>query len=395
MEDRFRGRFLGAAQAFDVIVRNGVIASIEPCDQNAADIGTESSIFAPTLFDIQVNGAFGVDLQGMSVTPEDFAKITESLSSWGVSRWIPTFITASVDELEHCCRAAATALHNPHLANAIPGVHIEGPYISPDDGPRGAHPRDCVRNPNIDEFKRLLDAAEGKISYMTLAPESPGATVFISALREHGVIAALGHHNANAQQIADAVDAGATLSTHLGNGLASTINRHLNPLWPQLSEDRLTASLIADLQHLPKHVLKAFVRAKRPEKVILTSDCLHIAGLSPGKYKMRNADVEMLPSGRICLSGTDLLAGSSLMLLQGVANAAAYTDMTIEQAFSSASNIPAELFGLSKASYPPKLGDKADFILSDFEKGNSGDICAKPLVTFIRGEKKKPQPTTL
>jgi len=388
MEIRLRGRLFGRERPSDIVIRNGVIASMEPSGRARADIGSKRSILGPTLFDIQVNGACGIDLQSPSLKPEDVFKITDVLASWGVSCWIPTIITAPADAIEHGCRVIADAMQDPGIARAVPGIHVEGPYISPQDGPRGAHAREYVRNPDLKEFDRLYKAARGNIIYITMAPELDGAVRFIKGVTARGVKVALGHHNGNAEQIARAVDAGARLSTHLGNGLASTINRHLNPLWPQLADDRLTAGLIADLQHLPAPVLKTFVRAKRPENVILTSDCVHIAGLPSGKYKLGGLDVEMLPSGRICLSGTDLLAGSSLMLLQGVINAAETTDLSLEQAFASASTVPAKFFGLKRRFTPPKVGVKADLLLFDIERDAQGKASAVVRSVFINGARR-------
>jgi N-acetylglucosamine-6-phosphate deacetylase len=319
------------------------------------------------LFDIQVNGVRGMDLQSGNLTVDDVAAITTELARCGVSRWAPTVITGSLDAMAHACEMIASAMDDPAIARAVPGIHIEGPYISPMDGPRGAHAKAFVRNPDLKEFNRLYKAARGRILYVTLAPELPGAAKFIRALTARGIVVALGHHNGSASDIAAAVDAGARLCTHLGNGLASMIHRHVNPLWPQLSEDRLTAGLIADLEHLPAPALKTFVRAKRPARVILTSDSVHIAGLPPGKYSLGTQAVELLPSGRICLSGTDLLAGSSLMLLQGVVNAHQVTDMTLPEAFAAATTTPARLFGV-KLNGLPKPGAKADFILFDIDK---------------------------
>ncbi len=387
MEHILRGRFLGCGKATDIVVRDGRVVSIGPCGKGRADAGTTRSFFGPTLFDMQVNGAFGIDLQSASLKPEDVARITDALASRGVSCWMPTLITARLDAMEWGCRMIAEALKDPRIARAIPGIHIEGPYISPMDGPRGAHARDCVRDPDLQEFDRLLKASCGKIACITVAPELEGATRFIKGVVDRGVRVALGHHNGSAEQIAKAVDAGARLSTHLGNGLASMINRHVNPLWPQLADDRLFAGLIADLQHLPAPALKAFVRAKRPGNVILTSDCVHIAGLPPGKYRLGAMDVEMLASGRVCLSGTDLLAGSSLMLLQGVVNAFETTDMTLEQAFASASTIPAKFFGVKGRFAPPRAGAKADFILFDIERDMTGKGRAAVKAVFVDGVK--------
>jgi len=270
--------------------------------------------------------------------------------------------------MERNCRVIAEALQEKWIARSVPGIHLEGPYISPEDGPRGAHPKPHVRKPDLREFDKLMKAADGKILYITVAPEAEGAIPFIKAVTKQGTLAALGHHNASAEIIGQAVDAGARLSTHLGNGLASTIPRHANPLWPQLSEDRLYASFIPDLEHLPPAVLKTLIRAKGPQRTILTSDVVYLAGLKPGRYTLQESEVELLPSGRICLSGTEFLAGSSLLLLQGVVNAVQMTDLSLKEAYACVTSIPAKLFGVKHRFSLPEPGKRADFVVFDIRR---------------------------
>jgi len=358
-----RGTLLGESTLSDVTVRSGKVESVKRAGRGDAQAGGPHAIIGPTLFDIQVNGYGGVNLQGGEVVPEDFAAIAAALARTGVSHWIPTLITGAQRDMEHGCRIFAEALRNKAVARAVPGLHIEGPYISPMDGPRGAHAKRHVRPPSIREFDRLLNAADGKISYTTVAPEVPGAIAFIKAVVKRGVVVSLGHHHANPEWIARAVDAGARLCTHLGNGMATQIQRHFNPLWPQLADDRLACSFIADLEHLPEPVLKTFVRVKGPERTILTSDVVHIAGLKPGHYTLGGAAVELKRSGRIRLTGTELLAGSSLVLLQAVINAAEHTDLSLEQAFASASTVPARILGLKHRFELPRRGRQANFIV--------------------------------
>ncbi len=390
---RVRGRFPGAVKACDVEVRDGVVRRVVRAGKAEPDFGSSEAFIGPTLFDIQVNGVGGIDLQGDAVRPEDLRAITEYLARWGVSRWIPTLVTGPHKAMEHGCRVIVEALKDRAVARAVPGLHIEGPYISPEDGPRGAHPKKHVCPPNIRDFEKLRRAAEGKILYTTVAPELPGAVTFIRAVTRRGVLVSLGHHHGTAEDIARAVDAGAQLSTHLGNGAASMIHRHSNPLWPQLANDGLMASLIADLHHLPPDVLKTFVRAKGPGRIVLTSDCVNLAGLKPGKYSFAGAEVELRKDGMICLSGTDLLAGSGLMLLQGVVNTWQHTDLTLEQAFACASSIPARLFGLRTPPRLPMAGRKADFTVFEL-KGKGRKRAPRIEAVFIRGSRVMPSGKT-
>ena len=375
---RIRGVVLGESKPSDVIIRDGKVHSIARAGRGKCDAGSATSIIAPTLFDIQVNGYGGVDLQGREVLPEDVAKVDAKLQRIGVSHWIPTFITSSFENIEHGCATVAAALKNASLSRRIPGVHIEGPYISPHDGPRGAHDKRHVRKPNLREFDKWNEAADGRVAYITLAPEIDGAIPFIKEMVKRGVVVSLGHHNATPDDIARAADAGARMCTHLGNGLASTINRHHNPLWPQMADDRLLASVIADLEHLPPPLLKTIARVKGPDRLMITSDAVHIAGLKPGHYDFGGIPVELLKTGRIQLTGTELLAGSATTLLQGVLNATRHTDLTLAQAFACASRIPAELFGVSNAS------TRANLIVLELVSGTARDT-ARIQTIFVNG----------
>lgn len=374
-EVRVRGTILGDTSLSDIIIRGGKVISVGPAGRGKCDVGSPKALIAPTLFDIQVNGYGGIDLQGPHVLPEDVAKVDTKLQRIGVSHWIPTFITSSFENIEHGCAAVAAALKEASLSRRIPGVHIEGPYISPLDGPRGAHDKRHVRKPNLREFDMWQKAADGRVAYVTLAPEIDGAIPFIKEMVKRRILVSLGHHDATPDQIARAVDAGARMCTHLGNGIASMINRHHNPLWPQLADDRLYASVIADLEHLPPPILKTITRVKGQARTIFTSDAVHIAGLKPGHYDLVGMPVELLKTGRIQLSGTDLLAGSATTLLQGVLNAARCTDLTLAQAFACASSVPGKLFGIHHSFIAPKKGATASFIVIEAARAANRDTC--------------------
>jgi len=283
--------------------------------------------------------------------------------------------------MRRACTVLAAALEDRVVSRAVPGIHLEGPCISPLDGPRGAHPKRYVKTPSIKDFDKLMEAVNGKVLYTTVAPEIKGATAYIKAVVRRGVTVSLGHHAAGAACIRKAADAGAKMCTHLGNGLASTIDRHVNPLWPQLAEDRLAAALIPDLQHLPPEALKVFVRAKGVSKTVFASDCIHVALLKPGNYELAGAKVELTKAGRVCLSGTDFLAGSALMLLQGVVNAVRAADVSIEDAFACASAVPAKLLGLNKRFGRPSVGKKPDMVVFDIKNGK-----VKVKGVFVGGE---------
>jgi N-acetylglucosamine-6-phosphate deacetylase len=366
-----RGRVLGEAGVFDVYLAEGRVQAIKRAGRATPDLGSSEVILAPPLFDIQVNGAGGVDLQSPDLEADDLCRIAAVLAQGGVTHWVPTLVTGPPEVMERNCRVIADALEDKRLARIIPGIHLEGPVISPDDGPRGAHPREYVRAPSLADFNRLYRAARGRILYTTVAPDQHGILPYIRGVRAKGVAVSLGHHNASAEQIAAAVEAGAQLCTHLGNGAAPMLPRHHNPLWPQLADDRLCASFIADGHHLPDPVLKTFTRVKGPERSILTSDCVPLMGMGPGRYDLFGTVVALRKDGRVCLSGTDLLAGSATPLIQGVIHTARVTDFTLAEAFACAREVPAHLFGVKLPPWKPQLNRRANFLLldPDIEKG--------------------------
>ena len=293
-------------------------------------------IESPGLFDLQLNGYGGVDFNDPTVTPEAVSRALDTLQDTGVTRCLPTLITSSFDDFAPCARAVVASGHP-----AVAGLHMEGPYISPEDGPRGAHPREWTREASLDDFERRQEAAEGRIRLVTLAPEVPGTLPLVEHLVKAGVRVAIGHSGAAKDVITNAVSAGATMSTHLGNGCSDILPRHPNVLWTQLAEDRLVAGLIVDGIHLPPEMVKTMVRAKTPERVILVTDAVTCAGCAPGRYRLGPLEVELSPEGRVWSPTSGTLAGSALLLPNGVANLCRFTGMAIEEALPLASTSPA------------------------------------------------------
>jgi N-acetylglucosamine-6-phosphate deacetylase len=291
---------------------------------------------APGLFDLQLNGYAGVDFNDPAVTSEAVSRALDTLQATGVTRCLPTIITSSLEDFAACARAV---VGHHHPANA--GIHMEGPYISPEDGPRGAHPRACTREASVDDFERRQEAADGRIRLVTLAPEVPGTPPLIEHLVDAGIRVAIGHSGADETTITDAVSAGATMSTHLGNGCSDILPRHPNVIWTQLAEDRLVAGLIVDGIHLPPEMVKSMVRAKTLERTILVTDAVTCAGCPPGRYRLGPLEVELSPEGRVWSPTSGTLAGSALLLPDAVANLCRFTGTSIEEALPLASTRPA------------------------------------------------------
>ncbi|HET7697554.1 MAG TPA: amidohydrolase family protein [Vicinamibacterales bacterium] len=296
----------------------------------------------PGLFDLQVNGFGGVDFNGPSLSAERCAAALERMRASGVTRCLPTLITSSFERFAAGARTLAR-MSDP----AIAGLHMEGPYLSPQDGPRGAHPREHITAASIDDFQRRQDAADGRILLVTLAPEVPGALPLVEHLAAAGVRVAIGHTAASAQQIRDAIGAGATLATHLGNGCAATLPRHPNPIWELLAADDIVASLIVDGHHLPPATVKAMARAKGAGRTILITDAIAAAGCAPGRFTIGGVDCVLGDDGRVSLPDTPYLAGSSLTLDRAIGNMVRFSGLPLDEVIPMASTIPAAYLGLT------------------------------------------------
>jgi N-acetylglucosamine-6-phosphate deacetylase len=312
-----------------------------------ASVGDGDELIAPALIDIQLNGYAGVGVKSNDPDPSDLLTMARAVWATGVGSFVPTVTTDSDTRMEGGIRRVRAAVAQDDLfAASVPGIHVEGPYISPDDGPRGAHPLEHVRAPDWDEFQRWQDAADGTIRILTLSPEWDEASAFIEQVADTGVVVAIGHTQASHEQIDAAVSAGATLSTHLGNGAHATLPRHPNYIWSQLAEDRLWASFIADGHHLPAATFKAMLRAKSMERSVLTSDAVRFAGMPAGRYEFGSIAVDLLESGRVQVAGTPYLAGAGDPLVRGVENAVRFAGIPLAAAWRLASANPARLLGL-------------------------------------------------
>jgi N-acetylglucosamine-6-phosphate deacetylase len=372
---RVCGKQLETQEVVTVTVAGRRIAGIEPGDR-APNIGGPDWWLAPGFCDIQINGYAGRDFnlsvwgQAGSIEAALYG-LRDLLARSGTALFCPTITTNSEQAICESLSAITRALDaDPVLERSIPGIHIEGPFIAPEDGPRGAHPLEFVRDPDWEEFQRWQEVAGGRIRICTLAPERPGAFRFIELLTEAGVVAAIGHTAAEPESIRDAVQAGATLSTHLGNGAHSLLRRHPNYIWEQLGEDRLYASIITDGHHLPASVAKCIARVKGPDRLVVVSDAVSLGGLPPGLY--HDNRYEVLPSGKVILAGTPYLAGAGHLLDTCVANAVRFTDFSLQQVIDCVSANPARLMGLDDKKGRIEIGYDADLTL--FQLADDGPL---------------------
>lgn len=355
---------------------DGKPVSIEVVDGKIANIrqvslepGASKLYVAPGLIDIQINGYMGVSFGDQELTVEHMREITKALWKEGVTSYLPTVTTRDQERLLKSFSLLAKALDDEEIGKSIPGFHLEGPYISPVKGYRGAHNEKYIRNPDWSEFQELQKAAQNKITLITVAPEMEGAIPFIEKCSESGVVVSLGHHNGTPENIEQAVDAGASLSTHLGNGCANMINRHHNPIWPQLSNDGLSVSIIADGAHLTRDEVRTFYKVKGNAQTILVSDAVSLAGLPLGEYVDSDGDTVLLTKDVVKFPAEDVLYGAAQPIRRCVGRIMTFTGCSLKDAIQMASTNPARLMGLDKIG-EIKKGQRADLILFIIEDGD-------------------------
>ena len=342
-----------------IIVENGIIQSIEDLDVLKPGMLT----IAPGFVDLQVNGYMGIDFNVL-VDLEELRKVFPVLMQEGVTSFFPTIITNSFENITKLVRQIHDLRQEDELARSmIAGIHLEGPFLSKVDGPRGAHHVGFIREPNWPFFKKLNESVQGLIKIVTISPEWDGAVEFIKLAVKDNIHVAIGHTSASSEQIKRAVEAGATISTHLGNGAHPVLPRHPNYIWDQLCEDGLAATVIADGFHLPDSVLTVFEKVKR-NKLILISDSVALAGLPAGDYTTAiGGEVTMTDSGRLHLKENPLLlAGSAQSILYGVNHLLSLGLNSISEAIDKASILPSGIVQLPQR-HGLNVGAPADLIL--------------------------------
>ncbi len=362
-------------------IENGKIAEIKSIEK-LKDENLKTYV-SPGFFDNQVNGFAGVSFAfGESdLTKEGIEKATSELWKKGVTTYLPTLTTNSQEVLVRNFAILANSMNDEKLCGSIPGFHLEGPYINPEDGYRGAHPKQFVRLPNWDEFMEMYKAANGKIIQVTIAPEMEGAQEFIKKCYEKGIVVAVGHHNANKEQLDLAVKNGARTSTHLGNGCANMINRHINPLWPQLANDDLMISIICDGFHLLPEEIKVFYKTKGVDKTIITSDVTSYAALEPGQYKTETGEtIELTKEGKLYYPAQNVLYGSASPITKGVGHVMEVTGCSLKDAIQMSSTNPAKLYNQDDRGVL-EVGKRADLVLFTLE-----DFVVSVLKTFVEGD---------
>lgn len=343
------------------ITSAGRIASVTSATGYARE--SDLPLVAPGFFDLQINGYGGIWFSDPNLTADQVLQVLRQYQRHGVTRLCPTLITNSQEALCAGLTAVRHACEQESWANQmVAGCHVEGPFISGEDGPRGAHPREHVRPCSWPEFEEWQSAAGGRVCLITIASEAIGAEEFTRRASHCGITIALGHSGANTSQIEAVVRAGARLSTHLGNGASPMLPRHPNLLWDQLGESRLAASLITDGHHIPASFVRSVVRAKGLSECIITCDASGLAGCPPGPYEVYGQVFEVLPSGKIVVGGQrTLLAGSAQTTEHCVAKCVQLAGVSLGAACQMAGDNPARILRRERINL--MAGCRADLVV--------------------------------
>ncbi len=376
-----QGKIPESESLVNVEVRDGKVIRIEPCQKGSpCDFGGPELYLCPGFFDPQLNGFAGVDFNSPDLTPEGLHRAVCSLVSTGVTRFLPTLITSSREKMIHQLKIMAESLKRDRLFQKMcHGIHLEGPYISPEDGPRGVHPREYVRLPRWEELETFQEACGRKITCVTLAPEVKGAIPFIQKAVVHEIVIGIGHTHATEETIEEAVRAGARLSCHLGNATPKPLWRHRNLIRKQLAMDQLTASIIADGIHLPRRTVKNYIHAKGIDGIALTPDGMAGAGTSPGRYTLGDLEVEVGLDGAARSVTTSRLAGSTLTMDRAITNVIQFAGIALSSAIRMATKNGQRLF--REATGEIVQGESADLVLFEYP----GRVEVRS--TWVEGEK--------
>lgn len=356
-------------------IKGSIIRQISKNDKPSAE-DDPGVYIAPGLIDHQVNGYFGHSFVDQDLSIQKVKLITKKLRENGITSYYPTLITSSKKLLLRNLSILAEAIEDPDTGLSIPGIHLEGPYISPLDEFYGAHLRKWIRDPDWDEFMALYEASGRNIREITLAPELNGSIEFISRCYKENIVVGLGHHNGTSEIIKKAIDAGASVATHLGNGIASFIHHHENPIWPQLADERMMASIIVDGFHLTKEEVQVFLKVKGPHNITLVSDVSKLGGLKAGKYD----DLLLTKEGMVYFPAQNVKAGASLLINKGIENMLKYTSCSLAESIHMASRNPARLLGIADRGIL-KSGKRADLIFFTIRSGK-----IKVHKTIVAGE---------
>lgn len=322
----------------------------------------------PPLVDLQQNGALGVAFNNIArEAPGQLRRVAELLIRNGVGRVLATLTTAPYEVLENAADSLRRELDaDPDLNALFFGIFHEGVFISPDCGWRGGHDPAYILPPDWERFRRLNERSGNRVKLVNLAPEVPGAMTFIDKATAAGVKVTLGHCHPDTAVLREAVERGASMVTHFGNGAAPEIHRFKNPFWGFLSQEKLALGLVGDGFHLPPEVVRTALLTKGPEKCFMVSDANIYSGCKPGLYhRLGGLDCVIEPNGFIHVAGQEILAGAWFQNNRSVEFLVNQVGLDFETAWRLCSEIPARLMDISLPDLTP--GSEATFVQAHFE----------------------------
>lgn len=354
------GSYLSAYRGLlqgDVLLEGESIHTVGGSCTGKTELDCSGLMILPGFIDIHTHGALGYDC--MKASPAQLLEWSAFLASHGVTSFMPTTVSAPVDEVFQMLDRAKTAAALPGLGAQIVGVHIEGPYISPQH--LGCHEASFVRKPSLNdlsEFVRRLD--DGLKLRVTVAPEVEGAMEFIGMVKKAGGYISIGHTDATVAVVNEAVKNGANSFTHLFNGMRGIHHREPGTAGAALVSDAY-AEIIADGIHLHPEIIKLTVKAKGIDKIIAVTDAMQATGLSDGEYPFGGKTVYVRDGVARIKEGN--LAGSTLALDRAVLNIARFADIPLEEAVRAATINPARAIGLEDHTGTLEPGKRADIAI--------------------------------
>lgn len=308
---------------------------------------TSNRMKIPGLVDLQVNGYKGVDFSDEGLTQADFIRACRELIEAGTTAFLPTMVTSPEDVYEHNLPIIAEVIDMPEFASRLLGIHLEGPFISVQDGARGAHNAEWVREPDVSFLDKLIEWSAQKVKLLTIAAEVSGAEQLARYAASKGIAVSLGHQMAGEEDLRKLVRAGAVALTHLGNGVPAVLPRHNNPIWAGLAEDALLATIITDGNHLPPSILKTIIKTKGPARCIVISDATSLAGFKPGTYETLGHKVILEENGRLYDPQTGYMCGSSATMLKCMNHLASLNLASPDELTAMGFHNPLRLIGLT------------------------------------------------
>ena len=342
----------------------GRITALEPADVNPpGDLW-----LAPPLVDLQVNGFAGVDFQQDDLTADELLRAVRGLRAAGCARFLLTLVTDEWTRLmARLRRVRKLRGETPELAAAIAGWHVEGPFLSAEPGFCGAHDASVMCDPKPEHIRQLREVTGNDPVLLTLSPERGNAFAAVELAASLGIKVSLGHTNASADQLRQAIQRGASAFTHLGNGCPRELDRHDNILWRVFELEGLKVSLIPDGIHVSSALFRLIHRELPADSIFYVSDAMAAAGAAPGRHRLGRLELEVGEDQIVRYPGRTSFAGSALRPVDGVFRAAEMLGVPWQDAWTRFSKIPAELMGLNPGLNP---GDPADFCLVEVTPEN-------------------------